>query len=69
MSDNVQRLTASDVRQDFSNLVSRVAFRDERFIIRRGKEDMAALIPIGEYRRLLELTKIEDSNDETAHAG
>lgn len=69
MNGNVQRLTASDVRQDFSNLVSRVAFRDERFIIRRGKEDMAALIPMDEYRRLLELARSETSDGEAAHAG
>ena len=69
MGKDAQRLTASDVRQDFSNLVSRVAFRDERFVIRRGKEDMAALIPMGEYRRLLELTQSSGKDDGAAHAG
>lgn len=69
MYENVQRLTATDVRQDFSKLVNRVVFRNEHFIVRRNKEDVAALISMDEYRRFLEFTQSADSDDEAARVG
>jgi len=48
-------VTASELRQDMSAAINRVAFGHERIILRRNKKDLAAIIPIEDLELLEEL--------------
>jgi antitoxin Phd len=54
------RLTASAVREDFSETLNRVAYKGERIVLERRGKDVAALVPV-EDLELLE--KLEDHMD------
>ncbi|HOJ03477.1 MAG TPA: type II toxin-antitoxin system Phd/YefM family antitoxin [Bacteroidota bacterium] len=54
------RLTASQLREDLSDALNKVAFGRERIVLRRSGKDMAALVPMEDYALLLE---IEDKLD------
>ena len=54
------RLAASTAREDFTDILKRVARGGERIVLRRGRKDLAALVPLKDLR-LLE--KIEDRLD------
>jgi prevent-host-death family protein len=49
------KLTASEARQNFSDILNRAAFGRERVIIHRGKKAVAAIIPIEDYNFLEQL--------------
>ena len=51
----LDKLTASEARQNFSDILNRAAFGRERVIIRRGKKAVAAIIPIEDYNFLEQL--------------
>ncbi len=59
----LDKLTASEARQNFSDILNRAAFGRERVIVHRGKKAVAAVVPI-EDLELLE--KLEDEIDVTA---
>lgn len=40
------RLTVSDVRDDFADVVNRVAYGGERIVIHRRGKDLVALVPV-----------------------
>ncbi len=52
------RISASQVRQDFSDTLNRVAFGGERVIVRRNNKDVAALVSMDEYEFLSKLTEV-----------
>lgn len=54
------RLAASTAREDFTDTLKRVAREGERIVLRRGRKDVAALVPLRDLR-LLE--QIEDRMD------
>lgn len=54
------RLAASTAREDFTDTLKRVANGGERIVLRRGRKDVAALVPLKDLR-LLE--QIEDRLD------
>jgi antitoxin (DNA-binding transcriptional repressor) of toxin-antitoxin stability system len=54
------RLAASTAREDFTDTLKRVANGGERIVLRSGKKDVAALVPLNDLR-LLE--QIEDRLD------
>jgi prevent-host-death family protein len=54
------KLTASATRQNFADIINRVAYGGERIVVHRRKKPVAAVIPI-EDLELLE--KIEDRMD------
>jgi len=54
------RLTASAVREEFSETLNRVAYKGERIILERRGKDVAALVPV-EDLELLE--RLEDHMD------
>lgn len=46
---SAKRLSTSDARQQFADLINRTAYRGERFVLQRRKKPVAAVIPIEEY--------------------
>jgi prevent-host-death family protein len=54
------RLTISEVREDFAETLNRVAYRGERIIIHRREKNLAAIIPIED---LMLLEELEDQSD------
>lgn len=59
----LDELTASEARQNFSDILNRVAYRGERVVVRRGKKAVAAVVPIEDVE-LLE--RLEDEIDVAA---
>lgn len=49
------RLSASQVREHFSDTLNRVAYRGERIVLRRRGKDLAAVVPIEDFALLEEL--------------
>ena len=49
------RLSASSVREEFSETLNRVAYRGERIILERHGKDVAALVPVEDLELLEEL--------------
>jgi prevent-host-death family protein len=46
------KLTASEARQNFSDILSRAEYRGERVIVHRGKKAVAAVVPIEDVELL-----------------
>jgi prevent-host-death family protein len=59
----LDKLTASEARQNFSDILSRAEYRGERVIVHRGKKAVAAVVPIEDVK-LLE--RLEDEIDVAA---
>lgn len=59
----LDKLTASEARQNFSDILNRAAYRRERVIVHRGKKAVAAVVPIEDVE-LLE--KLDDEIDIAA---
>ena len=55
---NIKSLSVTDVARHFSDYVNRVAYRHERFVLRKGRMIMAELRPVVAGRRLGELPAI-----------
>jgi len=55
---SVKTLTVTDATRHFSDYINRVAYRSERFILRKGRRLMAELRPLAEERLLGELPDI-----------
>lgn len=49
------KLTASEARQNFSDILNRAAYGGERVIVHRGKKPLAALVPIEDFEILEQL--------------
>lgn len=49
------KLTASQARQHFSDILNRAAFGRERVLVHRGKKPVAAIMPVEDYEFLEEL--------------
>jgi antitoxin (DNA-binding transcriptional repressor) of toxin-antitoxin stability system len=48
-------LTTAAARRGFAGLLTRVAYHNERVVLTRFGYSVAAVVPIGDLRRLLEL--------------
>ncbi len=48
-------LNVTEIARNFSEYISRVAYRRERFVLRKGRRVMAELRPVREGRKLGEL--------------
>jgi prevent-host-death family protein len=46
---SAKRLSTSEARQQFAELINRAAYKGERFVVHRRKKPVAAVIPIEEY--------------------
>ena len=49
------KLTASEARQNFSDILNRAAFGRERVLVHRGKKPVAAIMPVEDYKFLEDL--------------
>lgn len=56
------RLSVSDVRDDFAEVVNRVAYRGERIVINRRGKDIVAMVPVEDVAML---EALEDRVDIT----
>jgi prevent-host-death family protein len=54
------KLTASEARQNFSDILNRAAYGGERVIVHRGKKPVAAVVPMEDLQML---EQIEDRVD------
>jgi prevent-host-death family protein len=46
---SAKKLSTSEARQQFAELINRTAYKGERFVVHRRKKPVAAVIPIEEY--------------------
>ena len=47
-----KKISVADAKRDFSELMSRVVFRGEKFIIQRRGKSMAALVSVDDLRMI-----------------
>ena len=59
----LNKITTADARKKFSNIINRVAFGEESFVLTRRGEPIAALVSIRELKILHELEDKIDIED------
>jgi prevent-host-death family protein len=59
----LNKITTADARKKFSNIINRVAFGSESFVLTRRGEPMAALVSMKELKLLQELEDRIDIDD------
>jgi prevent-host-death family protein len=59
----LNKITTADARKKFSNILNRVAFGNESFVLTRRGEPLAALVSIKELKLLQELEERIDIED------
>jgi prevent-host-death family protein len=59
-------LPSSKAREDFADTINRVAFGNERVVLRRRGKEVAAVVPIADLRLLEELVDRMDLVDARA---
>ncbi len=59
----LNKITTADARKKFSNLINRVAFGNESFVLTRRGEPIAALVSMKELKLLQELEDKLDIED------
>jgi prevent-host-death family protein len=62
----MQSYTSKQARDDFSTLLSRVAFSGERVLITRQGKQLVAVIPINDLRQLEALEDLADLKEARA---
>jgi len=61
--DVMTRLAASRAREDFTDTLERVACEGERIVLRKGKKDVAAIVPLKDLRLLEQIEERLDLED------
>jgi antitoxin Phd len=59
----INKITTVDARKKFANIINRVAFGDESFVLTRRGEAVAALVSMKEFKLLQELEDRMDIDD------
>ena len=59
----LKKITTADARKKLSNIINRVAFGDESFVLTRRGEPMAALVSMKELKLLQEIEDQIDIDD------
>ena len=59
----LNKITTADARKKFSNIINRVAFGNESFVLTRRGEPIAALVSVRELKILQELEDQIDIED------
>lgn len=59
----LNKITTADARKKFSNIINRVAFGDDSFVLTRRGEPIAALVSMQEFKILQELEDKIDIED------
>jgi len=53
-------INVSEMRASIGDMISKVAYGGERLLLRKGKRDMAAVVPLEDLKRLEELDQESD---------
>jgi prevent-host-death family protein len=64
----LRRVTASEAREEFSEIINRVAYGGERVVIRRREKELAAVIPMEDLRLLERLIEKEEDRIDAEEA-
>ena len=59
----INKITTAEARKKFSNIINRVAFGDESFVLTRRGEPIAALVSMKELQLLQEIEDQIDIDD------
>ena len=59
----LKKITTADARKKFSNIINRVAFGNESFVITRRGEPIAAIVSVKELKLLQDLEDRIDIED------
>ena len=59
----ISKITTADVRKKLSNIINRVAFGEESFVLTRRGEPVAALVSLKELKLLQEMEDQIDIED------
>lgn len=59
----LNKITTADARKKFSNILNRVAFGNESFVLTRRGEPIAALVSMDDLKLLRELEDQKDFED------
>ncbi len=59
----LNKITTADARKKFANIINRVAFGDESFVLTRRGEPIAAIVSVRELKLLQELEDQIDIED------
>lgn len=56
----LRNITSSEAREEFAEVINRVAYGGERIVIRRREKELAAVIPMEDLRLLERLIEQEE---------
>ena len=59
----MQKYSAKDAREDFSDLISKAAFGNERIVITKNGKNAAAVVPISDLELLAEMERFLDTDE------
>ena len=59
----LHKISAADARKKFSNIINRVAYGEESFVLTRRGEPLAAIVSIQDLKLLQELEEQMDIED------
>lgn len=62
---NTITINTADAKEEFSELINRVAHNKERIILTRRGKDVAAIIPIDDLMQLVAMQSKTDLNEAT----
>jgi len=62
----VNRMSASQIRDEISEALNRVAYQGERIVLRRRGKDIAALVSMDDLRSIQKVEDLEDLKDAQA---
>jgi antitoxin Phd len=59
----LNKISAADARKKFANILNRVAYGKESFVLTRRGEPLAAMVPIDDLKLLQEIEEQMDIDD------
>jgi len=62
----VNRMSASQIRDEISDALNRVVYQGERIVLRRRGKDVAALVSMEDLQAIQKLEDLEDLKDARA---
>jgi prevent-host-death family protein len=64
----LRRVTASEAREEFAEVINKVAYGGERVVIRRRDKELAAVVPMEDLRLLERLIREEEDRIDAEEA-
>lgn len=59
----LNKITIADARKQFTDIINRIAYNDESFVLTKRGEPIAALVPMKELKLLQEFWEQNDIKD------